>query len=59
MVSWCLPAPVLATAAHPGYAATNLQFRSGRRSLDVISSIGNRLLAQDEDGGALPTRRDG
>jgi NAD(P)-dependent dehydrogenase (short-subunit alcohol dehydrogenase family) len=47
--------PVLATAAHPGYAATNLQFRSGRRSLDVISSIGNRLLAQDEDGGALPT----
>jgi NAD(P)-dependent dehydrogenase (short-subunit alcohol dehydrogenase family) len=47
--------PVLATAAHPGYAATNLQFRSGRRSLDIISSIGNRLLAQDEDGGALPT----
>ena len=47
--------PVLASAAHPGYAATNLQFRSGRRSLDMISSIGNRLLAQDEDGGALPT----
>jgi NAD(P)-dependent dehydrogenase (short-subunit alcohol dehydrogenase family) len=47
--------PVLATAAHPGYAATNLQFRSGRRTMDVISSIGNRLLAQDEDGGALPT----
>jgi hypothetical protein len=47
--------PVLATAAHLGYAATNLQFRSGRRSLDIISSIGNRLLAQDEDGGALPT----
>jgi NAD(P)-dependent dehydrogenase (short-subunit alcohol dehydrogenase family) len=47
--------PVLATAAHPGYAATNLQFRSGRRSLDIISSIGNRLFAQDEDGGALPT----
>jgi len=47
--------PVLATAAHPGYAATNLQFRSGRRRLDIISTIGNRLLAQDEDGGALPT----
>jgi hypothetical protein len=47
--------PVLATAAHPGYAATNLQFRSGRRSLDIMSSIGNHLLAQDEDGGALPT----
>jgi len=46
---------VLATAAHPGYAATNLQFHSGRRALDILSSIGNRLLAQDGDGGALPT----
>jgi hypothetical protein len=46
---------VLATAAHPGYAATNLQFHSGRRSLDLLSKVGNRLLAQDEDGGALPT----
>src|ERR1035441_1137390 len=46
---------VLATAAHPGYAATNLQFHSGRRLLDLISVAGNRLLAQDEDGGALPT----
>src|ERR1019366_2627738 len=43
------------TAAHPGYAATNLQFHSGRRLLDLISVAGNRLLAQDEDGGALPT----
>jgi NAD(P)-dependent dehydrogenase (short-subunit alcohol dehydrogenase family) len=46
---------VLATAAHPGYAATNLQFHSGRRSLDLISKAGNRLLAQDEQGGSLPT----
>jgi NAD(P)-dependent dehydrogenase (short-subunit alcohol dehydrogenase family) len=46
---------VLATAAHPGYAATNLQFHSGRRSLDLVSTVGNRLLAQDENGGALPT----
>jgi NAD(P)-dependent dehydrogenase (short-subunit alcohol dehydrogenase family) len=46
---------VLATAAHPGYAATNLQFHSGRRSLDVLSAIGNRVIAQDEHGGALPT----
>ncbi len=46
---------VLATAAHPGYAATNLQFHSGRRALDLLSSVGNRLLAQDENGGALPT----
>jgi NAD(P)-dependent dehydrogenase (short-subunit alcohol dehydrogenase family) len=46
---------VLATAAHPGYAATNLQFHSQRRSMDFIGQIGNRLLAQDEQGGALPT----
>jgi NAD(P)-dependent dehydrogenase (short-subunit alcohol dehydrogenase family) len=47
--------PVLAMAAHPGYAATNLQFHSQRRSLDVLSVIGNWLFAQDEEGGALPT----
>ena len=46
---------VLAAAAHPGYAATNLQFHSQRRSLDLISKAGNRLLAQDENHGALPT----
>ena len=46
---------VLATAAHPGYAATNLQFKSERRLLDIISMVGNRLIAQDADGGALPT----
>jgi NAD(P)-dependent dehydrogenase (short-subunit alcohol dehydrogenase family) len=46
---------VLATAAHPGYAATNLQFHSQRRSLDLINAVGNRVFAQDENGGALPT----
>ncbi len=46
---------VLATAAHPGYASTNLQFHSQRRWLDLLSAAGNRLLAQDENGGALPT----
>ncbi len=46
---------VIATAAHPGYAATNLQFHSGRRTLDLLSTVGNRLIAQDEHGGALPT----
>jgi NAD(P)-dependent dehydrogenase (short-subunit alcohol dehydrogenase family) len=46
---------VLATAAHPGYAATNLQFHSGSGFMDRLSRIGNRVLAQDEDGGALPT----
>jgi NAD(P)-dependent dehydrogenase (short-subunit alcohol dehydrogenase family) len=47
--------PILANASHPGYAATNLQFHSGRRLLDLLSAVGNRVLAQDEDGGALPT----
>jgi hypothetical protein len=46
---------VLATAPHPGYAATDLQFHSQRRSMDLISAIGNRLFGQDEDAGALPT----
>jgi NAD(P)-dependent dehydrogenase (short-subunit alcohol dehydrogenase family) len=46
---------VLATAAHPGYASTNLQFHSGRRVFDLLGAAGNRLLAQDEESGALPT----
>jgi hypothetical protein len=31
--------------AHPGYAATNLQFHSGRRVFDLLGSVGNRLIA--------------
>ncbi|MGI8714432.1 MAG: oxidoreductase [Solirubrobacteraceae bacterium] len=46
---------VLSMAAHPGYAATNLQFHSGNRINELIGRIGNRTIAQDEDGGALPT----
>jgi NAD(P)-dependent dehydrogenase (short-subunit alcohol dehydrogenase family) len=46
---------VKSTAAHPGYAATNLQFHSGNRAMDAFNAVANRLLAQDEDGGALPT----
>ena len=47
--------PVIATAAHPGYAATNLQFHSGRRSMDRFNAVANRLLAQSDADGALPT----
>ena len=47
--------PVIATAAHPGYAATNLQFHSQRGWMDRLNAIGNRLIAQDENAGALPT----
>jgi len=46
---------VLANAAHPGYASTNLQFHSGSRLMDLVSVAANRLIAQDEAGGALPT----
>jgi NAD(P)-dependent dehydrogenase (short-subunit alcohol dehydrogenase family) len=46
---------VLSVAAHPGYASTNLQFHTENRALDVFSKIGNRLLAQDAEGGSLPT----
>ncbi len=47
--------PVLANAAHPGYAATNLQFHSQNRLMELYMVLGNRVFAQDENGGALPT----
>ena len=47
---------VLAMAAHPGYAATNLQSRSGSKlTTFAMEAVGNRLLAQSAAGGALPT----
>jgi NAD(P)-dependent dehydrogenase (short-subunit alcohol dehydrogenase family) len=46
---------VRATAAHPGYASTNLQGRTGNRLTDFATSIGNRILAQSDAAGALPT----
>jgi NAD(P)-dependent dehydrogenase (short-subunit alcohol dehydrogenase family) len=43
-------------AAHPGYAATNLQSHAGSRFMRFgMQALGNRLLAQDAVGGALPT----
>jgi len=46
--------PVLAVAAHPGWAATNLQSRTGNRLQDALMALGNRLLAQSDECGALP-----
>src|ERR1700760_3245822 len=46
---------VLANAAHPGYSATNLQSHSENRLMEVLMAIGNRVIAQDDKGGALPT----
>lgn len=47
--------PVRATAAHPGYASTNLQGGTGNPLANVIGAIGNRLVAQSDKMGALPT----
>jgi NAD(P)-dependent dehydrogenase (short-subunit alcohol dehydrogenase family) len=47
--------PVRALAAHPGYAATNLQFRSERGLEDRVMGLANRLFAQSDEAGAWPT----
>ena len=51
--------PTLAVAAHPGYAATNLQAvgprMSGRTWLVQPIELANRVLAQSAEMGALPT----
>jgi len=47
--------PVRATAAHPGWAATNLQGRSGSRVKDTAMALGNRVAAVSSAQGALPT----
>ncbi|PTL60085.1 oxidoreductase [Paraconexibacter algicola] len=47
--------PVIATAAHPGYSATHLQGHTGSRLQGALMAIGNRIVAQDDAAGALPT----
>ena len=46
---------VRAIAAHPGYAATNLQSHSGNPVINVMMGIGNTFFAQSDARGALPT----
>lgn len=52
-------APVVAAAAHPGYAATNLMSvapkMEGRRATERFMDVGNRFFAQPPERGALPT----
>lgn len=52
-------ARLVAAAAHPGYASTNLQTAApemeGRRATKRFMEIGNRYFAQSPDQGALPT----
>jgi NAD(P)-dependent dehydrogenase (short-subunit alcohol dehydrogenase family) len=42
------------TAAHPGYAATNLQSNYGNPVVDLFMRIGNRVIAQSDEAGAWP-----
>jgi NAD(P)-dependent dehydrogenase (short-subunit alcohol dehydrogenase family) len=46
---------VRAVAAHPGYAATNLQGRTASPISNFFTAIANRLVAQSDTMGALPT----
>ena len=47
--------PVRALAAHPGWAATNLQGRTQNRLQDLVMTVGNKVIAQDDEHGAWPT----
>lgn len=47
--------PLRAMAAHPGYAATNLQSHTGSFVQHAVMKVGNTLLGQSGDDGARPT----
>jgi NAD(P)-dependent dehydrogenase (short-subunit alcohol dehydrogenase family) len=51
-------AQTISVAAHPGYAATNLQAvgpqLAGSKLSGLVMSLGNFILAQSDDAGALP-----
>ena len=46
--------PVRAVAAHPGWAATELQQCTGNAVMDAFAGLGNRLFAQSSEQGAWP-----
>jgi NAD(P)-dependent dehydrogenase (short-subunit alcohol dehydrogenase family) len=46
---------VRATAAHPGYAATNLQSHTGNFLQHALMGVANKVIAQSDEMGALPT----
>ncbi|MBV7696879.1 oxidoreductase [Streptomyces sp. TRM70350] len=46
---------VRALAVHPGYAATNLQSHAANPVSRAVMQLGNKLFAQDDRAGALPT----
>ncbi len=46
--------PIKSTMAHPGYSDTNLQTSGPTGLMPAILTIGNKLIAQGQDQGALP-----
>ena len=46
--------PVISVLAHPGYSATNLQSTGPTGPMKALLAVGNKLLAQSADQGALP-----
>ena len=46
---------VRSLAAHPGYSATHLQGNTGSRLQNALMGIANRVMAQSDAAGALPT----
>jgi hypothetical protein len=42
-------------ACHPGYAATGLQSHTGSRLQGALMALGNKVIAQSDEMGALPT----
>jgi NAD(P)-dependent dehydrogenase (short-subunit alcohol dehydrogenase family) len=46
--------PLTSVAAHPGYTATNLQFAAPPLVDRLVMRVGNLVLAQSADRGALP-----
>ncbi len=46
---------LLSMAAHPGYAATNLQTGTSHKAQDLVMAVLNRVVAQSAEAGALPT----
>jgi NAD(P)-dependent dehydrogenase (short-subunit alcohol dehydrogenase family) len=47
--------PILSTAAHPGYAVTNLQAEHLRPGMKILITVMKPFLSQDAAHGALPT----
>ncbi len=47
--------PIKSVIAHPGYTATNLQTAGKTGPMNLVMQLGNRLIGQSADMGALPT----